>query len=149
MQNSEKVIRYWRKSLSDESYAHVVVGEGTHDGFLLSDGTAGQWKVSPEILSGIGHPEGGSYLLGVGALSRVTGREGMRNIIPMLIVPIEVNRQGEIAPDFEAGGPWLQRALFFQPFRFANSEEVEWKVSTYPLLGDAGDKSFGTKPKDT
>jgi hypothetical protein len=146
MQNSEKVIRYWRKSLSDESYAHVVVGEGTHDGFLLPEGTAGQWKVSPEILSGIGHPEGGSYLLGIGALSRVTGREGMRSILPVLIVPIEVNRRGEIAPDFEAGGPWLQRALFFQPFRFANSEAVEWKISTYPLLGDAGDKSVQDLP---
>jgi len=146
VRNAESVVRYWRKSLSDESYAHVVIGEGTHDGFLLADGTAGQWKVATEILSGIGHPEGGSYLLGIGALSRVTGREGMRSIIPMLLIPVEVNRQGEIAPDFAAGGPWLQRALFFQPFRFANSEEVEWKVSTYPLLGEAGDKAVQDLP---
>ena len=146
MKNSDAVVRYWRKSLSDESYAHITIGEGTRDGFLLQDGTAGDWKVHKDVLAGINHPDGGSFVLGIGALTRATGRESMRTIMPILMVPVEVNRKGDIVPDFNAGGPWLQRALFFRPFSFADSEKVEWKVSTYPLVGNAGDKPVQDLP---
>ena len=43
MKNSDAVVRYWRKSLSDESYAHITIGEGTRDGLALrtTNGGAG------------------------------------------------------------------------------------------------------------
>ena len=76
MKNSDAVVRYWRKSLSDESYAHITIGEGTRDGFLLQDGTAGDWKIHKDVLAGINHPDGGSFVLGIGALTR--GRTSSR-----------------------------------------------------------------------
>ncbi|WP_031572018.1 hypothetical protein, partial [Acidithiobacillus thiooxidans] len=146
MKNSDAVARYWRKSLFDSSYAHVTIGEGTRDGFLLQDGGAGEWRVHKDVLRGINHTQGGSFLLGIGGISRSTGRESMRHITPILLVPVLVDREGRTAPDFDAGGPWIQRALFFRPFSFADSEKSEWKVSTYPLLGNAGEKPVEDLP---
>jgi hypothetical protein len=146
VKNSDAVARYWRKSLFDSSYAHVTIGEGTRDGFLLQDGGAGEWRVHKDVLRGINHTQGGSFLLGIGGISRSTGRESMRHITPILLVPVLVDREGRTAPDFDAGGPWIQRALFFRPFSFADSEKSEWKVSTYPLLGNAGEKPVEDLP---
>ncbi|WP_312284023.1 hypothetical protein [Candidatus Igneacidithiobacillus taiwanensis] len=78
MKEQVHVARYWRQAVSESAYAHIEVGEGTRDAFLLNGTSPSEWVISKEVLRGIGRARGGNFLLGFSGVFRMTGREGLR-----------------------------------------------------------------------
>ncbi|WP_312284010.1 AAA domain-containing protein, partial [Candidatus Igneacidithiobacillus taiwanensis] len=140
MKEQVRVARYWRQAVSESAYAHIEVGEGTRDAFLLKGTSPSEWVISKEVLRGIGRARGGNFLLGFGGVFRMTGREGLRRIVPTILVPVEVDDNGMVTPDFEITGPWLQRAMLFSPFNLASQESADWRISERAMMQDTDGK---------